>query len=154
MNHHQKGTQVNHTARSASLISRASSAPRLARPSSPEISRQPSRVRERSSRRTGFFATLSDSLRAKGSGAPSVRLLAPLALAIAAFLALAAAPASALAAQTHVYTGTSFGPDGTAGTASFGNVQGVAVDQVSGDVYVYDTGAGKIFKFDSAGEPV
>jgi hypothetical protein len=48
------------------------------------------------SHRTGFFATLSDSLRAKGSGAPSVRFLAPVALAIAAFLALAAS--SALAA--------------------------------------------------------
>ncbi len=66
-------------------------------------------------------------------------------------MALMAAPA--FAAQTHPYTGTSFGPDGAAGSESFTAVQGVAVDQASGDVYVFDGGAGKLFKFDSSGEP-
>jgi hypothetical protein len=61
-------------------------------------------------------------------------------------------PSSALALETHPLTG-SFGPDGTTGT-SFANVQGVAVDQTSGNVYVYDTGEGKVYKFDSAGNPV
>lgn len=102
--------------------------------------------------RKGRFATLSDPIGSDGSGARSVRLLALLALAIGALLAFTAS--SAFALETRLYTGTSFGPDGTAGTASFGNVQGVAVDQASGDVYVDDAGAGKIFKFDSAGEPL
>jgi hypothetical protein len=69
-----------------------------------------------------------------------------------ASMAFAAAPA--LASKTHPYTGLSFGPDGTAGT-SFGKVQGVAVDQAGGNVYVYDAGSGgKVYKFDSVGNPV
>ena len=67
---------------------------------------------------------------------------------------------SAFAAITHPYTGVSFGPDGTEGTA-FSLVQSVAVDQGSGDVYVYDGKeginggeGGKIYKFDAAGNPV
>jgi hypothetical protein len=47
----------------------------------------------------------------------------------------------------------SFGPDGTAGS-TFANLQGIAVDQSSGDVYAYDAGEGKVYKFDSAGHPV
>ncbi len=67
-------------------------------------------------------------------------------------MALTAVPASA--DLTHPYTGLSFGPDGTSAT-SFDSVQGVAVDQASEDVYVYDTGAGgKVYKFDSSGAPV
>jgi hypothetical protein len=61
---------------------------------------------------------------------------------------------SAFAVKTHPYTGTSFGPDGAAGSATFNNLQGVAFDQVAGDVYAYDAGAGKVYKFDSAGAPV
>lgn len=53
--------------------------------------------------------------------------------------------ASAAAALTHPYIG-SFG--------SFSNVQGVAVEAKSGDVYVYDGGAETVFKFDAAGAPV
>jgi hypothetical protein len=39
---------------------------------------------------------------------------------------------------------------------SFSNVQGVAVDQSGGDVYVLDTGAGggSLFKFDASGKPL
>jgi len=73
-------------------------------------------------------------------------------LAIAAMLALCASPA--LAAQSHPYTGTSFGPDGVGGTESFERVQSLAVDPANGDTYVYDGGAGKVYKFDSAGAPV
>jgi hypothetical protein len=58
-----------------------------------------------------------------------------------------------MAAVTHSFTGTSFGPQGTVGGSTFGSVQGVAVDQVSGDVYVFDGAAGKIYKFDEDGEP-
>lgn len=53
---------------------------------------------------------------------------------------------SASAALTHEFV-SSFG--------SFANVQGVAVDSSSGDVYVFDAGAGggSLFKFDSTGTP-
>ncbi len=37
---------------------------------------------------------------------------------------------------------------------SFKNVQGVAVEEASGDVFVYDGGAGTISKFDSSGAPL
>jgi hypothetical protein len=70
-----------------------------------------------------------------------------------ALLALSAS--SAFAVKTHPFTGTSFGPEGAAGgEATFSDVEGVAVEQSSHDVFVYDAGAGKIYKFDSAGEPV
>jgi hypothetical protein len=36
---------------------------------------------------------------------------------------------------------------------SFNNIQGVAIDQATGDVYVYDAGAASIYRFNSAGEP-
>jgi hypothetical protein len=41
--------------------------------------------------------------------------------------------------------------EGSFGT--FQNVQGVAVEQSSGDVYVFDAGAEAVFKFDSSGAP-
>jgi hypothetical protein len=102
------------------------------------------------------FATADASLRVKGSGAPSHRhprlqLAAISCLAIAAAMALTAAPA--LASETHFYTGLSFGPDGTTAT-SFVDPEGLAVDQSSEVVYVYDSGAEKIYKFDAAGNPV
>jgi hypothetical protein len=46
----------------------------------------------------------------------------------------------------------SFGPGGP-GVGSFSNVQGVAVDQGSGTVYVFDSATRAIYKFNSAGEP-
>ncbi len=69
-----------------------------------------------------------------------------------AALALGAGPA--LAGTEHVYLGHSFGPGGI-GAGSFVNIQGVAVDDATGDVYVYDSGAlgGAVYKFDAAGEP-
>jgi hypothetical protein len=67
---------------------------------------------------------------------------------------LAGFASSALGAQGHPYTGISFGPDGVGGTESFEDVGSVAADPSNGDVYVYDVGAGKIYKFDSAGAPV
>jgi hypothetical protein len=70
---------------------------------------------------------------------------------VAVVLAVFSSPASA--AQTRPYTGVSFGPDGVGGTESFQRVQGVALDPGSGDVYVYDGEAGKVYKFDSAGAP-
>jgi len=42
------------------------------------------------------------------------------------------------------------------GTATFSEVHGIAVDQSTGDVFVYDAGAeeGSVLKFNAAGEPV
>ncbi len=72
---------------------------------------------------------------------------------------LALYPVPALARFTHVYSGMSFGPGGV-GSGVFSIVGGIAVDQPSGDVYVYDMGAGEgtaqagyIYKFNAAGEP-
>jgi hypothetical protein len=63
-------------------------------------------------------------------------------------------------AVTHPYTGHSFGPCGltpsscTASvTDTFSNPQSVAVDQSTGDVFVYDAGAGTVYKFNASGEP-
>jgi Tol biopolymer transport system component len=67
---------------------------------------------------------------------------------------LAANPAIALAAQSRPYTGVSFGRDGAGGIESFGTVTSIAVDQSSGDIYVYDRDTERIYKFDSAGMPV
>jgi hypothetical protein len=61
--------------------------------------------------------------------------------------------ASAQAAFTHVYTGQSFGPEGRGGVG-FSQPGGIAVDQKSGDVFVYDAeGEGSVYKFDAGGEP-
>jgi hypothetical protein len=98
----------------------------------------------------GALATRGASGDANGSSARWQRLVL-FCLAVAALMALTAS--SALAVQTHPYTGVSFGPDGAGGSADFENVGSVAVDRVSGDVYVYDVGAGSIYKFDSAGAP-
>ena len=57
-------------------------------------------------------------------------------------LAVWSGPTSA--ALTHQFV-TSFG--------SFANVQGIAVDEASQNVYVYDAGAGAIYKFNASGAP-
>ncbi|HEY3759341.1 MAG TPA: hypothetical protein VGL37_06235 [Solirubrobacteraceae bacterium] len=62
--------------------------------------------------------------------------------------------ATALAGQERPYTGLSFGPEGT-GAGLFAAVGGVAVDQLSGDVFVYaDSEGGRVYKFSATGEPV
>jgi hypothetical protein len=105
----------------------------------------------------GAFATRDASDDANGGGARSVGaaptgLLTVLCLSVVALLSVLASPA--LAAQTHPYTGTSFGPDGVGGSESFERVQSLAVDPANGDTYVYDGGAGKVYKFNSSGAPV
>lgn len=65
---------------------------------------------------------------------------------------LMAFPAAALAGEAHEYTGISFGPDGPSGSQVFGTPHGVAVDDSSGAVYVYN--GGRIDKFDADGNPV
>ncbi len=97
-------------------------------------------------------ASSAGSILGKGRREGSFGLPLLLCLSIAAILALGAS--SALAAETHPYTGTSFGPDGVGGSESFEGVRSLAVDPANGDTYVYDAGAGKIYKFDSAGAPL
>jgi hypothetical protein len=73
-------------------------------------------------------------------------------LGLTLFAALFASPAFAV--KTHPYTGVSFGPDGTA-ASSFGQIQSIAIDPATKDVYVYDGGgSGSIYKFNAAHEPV
>jgi hypothetical protein len=68
-------------------------------------------------------------------------------------VALLVVSAPALAAKERLATG-SFGPQGT-GAGGFEIVGGVAVDQTTGDVFVYDKGQeGRVYKFDAAGAPV
>lgn len=86
-----------------------------------------------------------------GHGPSRSRFFLVLCLAIALATALTASPA--LAVDTHLYTGPSFGPDGTEGT-SFVGIAGVAVDPATNNVYVYDGEAEKIYKFDAGGNPV
>lgn len=70
---------------------------------------------------------------------------------VAGGLLLCGAPAQA--ASTRELSG-SFGPDGS-GSGVFGNPQGIAVEQTTGDVYVYDqSDGGNIYKFNAAGMPV
>ena len=81
--------------------------------------------------------------RGSARGGHSVRPSALAALGVAMVLAcLALFASSALAAQTHPYTGMSFGLDGAGGSAGFGQIGAVAVDQATGDIYVVDAGAG------------
>jgi len=108
---------------------------------------------------TGLFALLSSLLRVKGTGAggralnPSqgtVSTIRTLTLAAVASLcalvgALAFLSAPAQAELVRPLVG-SFG--------SFTNVQGLTVDQATGDVYVFDAGTESILKFDAAGNPV
>jgi hypothetical protein len=77
------------------------------------------------------------------------------AVALLALLAvLTFGAASSQAAIVHPYSGTSLGPGGV-GSGSFGNVQGVTVEQSTGDVLVFDaTNGGRLYKFDAAGKPV
>jgi hypothetical protein len=75
-----------------------------------------------------------------------VRLLIATALATAALLVLAAAPALAV---PHVFS-TTIGSTGS-GAGQLSNPQDVAVDQSTGDIYVADAGNLRVDKFDSAG---
>jgi hypothetical protein len=103
---------------------------------------------------TGRFAAFRARPGVHGSDAPSHRRVF-LVAALAVSLAAVVFAGSASARQTRLYTGVSFGPEGTSGVAIFKDIQSVAVDQTDGDVYVLDTGnGGKVYKFDSAGHPV
>jgi hypothetical protein len=83
---------------------------------------------------------------------PLARHAQRLSLLAAALVLIVLLPGSADAATGHGFAG-SFGPGGP-GVGSFSNAQGIAVDQATSDVYVYDSGeGGRVYKFNSTGEP-
>ncbi len=73
-----------------------------------------------------------------------------LALALLALAALAGPAAAAPEIPRYLH---SFGPDGTEGT-TFKRVNSVAVDQSTGDLYVFVREVGTLYKFDAKGSPV
>lgn len=87
---------------------------------------------------------------------PLVKLRNTLTVTLAVGVALAVMMVlggSAWAGVIHPYTGEAFGPQGLE-AGNFSKPIGVAVDQVTGDVFVYDGGeGGKVYKFDASGEP-
>jgi DNA-binding beta-propeller fold protein YncE len=84
-----------------------------------------------------------------GGGVPPLRLIALLAIAISGLLALTASPALAL--ETHVFK-ESFGSAGSGpGQLALLENSGVAIDQATGDVYVADTGNGRVSEFEADG---
>jgi hypothetical protein len=100
---------------------------------------------EGSGNRRGLFrrasATSGTSKDPKRSGARSTdRLRATFAVLAVTIAAFAVTAASALAAQTHVFTG-SFGTAGSGdGQLELGEHSGIAVDEASHDIYVTDNG--------------
>jgi hypothetical protein len=72
--------------------------------------------------------------------------------ALLAFVLLVLCAPGMAAAENGDYL-ESFGPDGTAGT-EFAKPAGLAVDQESGAVYVYDGEAEVLYKFDEEGNPL
>lgn len=82
---------------------------------------------------------------------PSLAAIVALAVASGGLLA---SGAPALALITHKYSGQYFGPEGPA-KGAFTDIQGIAVEQETGTVYVMDTGVngGTVYKFNAAGEP-
>jgi hypothetical protein len=83
------------------------------------------------------------------SGPSRVRWLALAACPVLAAVALAL---SAPSASALLYSGVSFGPDGTSGTA-FDQPYAVGVDPSTGEVYVDDRGTQTVEKFNSHHEP-
>jgi hypothetical protein len=98
--------------------------------------------------KTGIFATLSNLCSANGSGARSLRLIAPFALCVIALLTLAAL---ASAREVHVFK-ESFGEAGAGnGQLSMTAQSGVAINGESGDVYVADTANARVEQFEADG---
>jgi hypothetical protein len=101
----------------------------------------------------GAGATRGTASGATGGGTPSRgrrSLLAVVTLSFCVLVALTASVASGAVVTEYV---KSFGPDGTEAT-DFERVNGVAVDQGTGAVYVLDAIAGTLHKFTASGQPL
>jgi hypothetical protein len=92
------------------------------------------------------------SVGARGSSVFALRGL--ILIVLCAVIVVVAGAGTAKAVRTRSYTGVSFGPEGTQSADTFQKTGTLAVDQSTGDVYVVDTFASRIYKFDSAGEPL
>jgi hypothetical protein len=90
------------------------------------------------------FTTRGASSGSDGSGAPSYRYRTRSAIAFAALSTLLLIPSAAQAGVFHPFL-EPFG--------SFTTPEPLAVDQANGDLYVLDSGAGKVLRFDSSGNP-
>jgi len=89
-------------------------------------------------------------INASMSARRSVSVVLATLCAAAGVLAFTVAPAQALSKRNVIGTFGPFGP----GSGVFSEPGGVAVEQSSHDVYVYDASeGGRIYKFDAAGEP-
>jgi hypothetical protein len=93
--------------------------------------------------------TLITSVEVGRSRFAQIALVSSVAVVVAMLLIASAAGA----ATTHPFTGKSFGPEGPDSETAFQNPQGVAIDEASHDVLVFDAGAGRIYKFGYDGEP-
>jgi hypothetical protein len=102
---------------------------------------------------SGAGAASGTSPSGEGSGAPSRSRFSPAALAGLALCALVALTASVASGAVTTEYVKSFGPDGTEATR-FQKVNGVALDQQTGAVYVLDGDAGILHKFDADGQPL
>ena len=91
----------------------------------------------------GLSATPRGLFPAEGLGAPTLRMLCLIAVALTAFLALSESPA--LAARGHVFSGT-FAAEGS-GPGQLKEPFGVAVDEASRNVYVADSGNNRVQRF-------
>ena len=98
----------------------------------------------------GAFAPRGVRGNIDGSGAcAGLRVLALFCLAVSAALALTATPV--LAAENH-FLSSSFGEPGSGnGQFALGEHSSLAVNQASGDIYVTDTGNGRVQEFSSTG---
>lgn len=89
--------------------------------------------------------------RGQSWGARGVNGAGGLLLALLVVLTCPVAMASAVPSRT--FTGTSFGPAGPASQDTFAQPGPIATDPGNGSVYVADTGAGVVYKFDEGGAP-
>lgn len=71
--------------------------------------------------------------------------------AVAVILAMALSVSSASAAQNHLFSSAFGGPGSGDGQLALGEHSSLAVNQTSGDVYVTDTGNGRVQEFSSTG---
>lgn len=90
---------------------------------------------------------------ADGRVAPSQRRSLAVFTALFLVVLTVAGMASAASGATSTEYVKSFGPDGTE-SSNFERINGVAVDQQTGDVYVLDGEAGALEKFSAAGQPL